>query len=278
MTAIRWKFVLGLAALLAATPGSADTVITAQEVISCLVVSASADSVRLMLTQGGSRTLATWDVYEVRLSDTVRVAELAVLLPRAQVMLDSGQPLPPPEVRTRAAMRLRLDRARESRVEGLPGQTDVVDTLARNASPDAMAARCRDMDAVLRECGRSDDTVFCLLREVSREQEAIRGIWPLWRKVLCVECGAVPSALTGLWIGEAINPTEAWGPSCVGPDAGQPSNCEIVWGGGPVGCLVGFVAGYVAGTAAGAVWRASLIASHRNRVNDLIRRVNRVIT
>jgi hypothetical protein len=258
-------------------PAAADTVITAQEVISCSVVSASADSVRLTLSQGKSRTLPTWDVYEVLLSDTARVAELAALLPRAKVILDSGQLVPLPEVLTREAMRLRLDRARESRARGLPGQADVVDTLARNASPAAMAARCRDMDAVLRECGRSDDTVFYLLRDVDREREAIRGIWAQWPTLLCIECVGVPSGCTGFWVVEAIRPTEVY-TDCIGigPGGRYPSNCVLDVG-GPVGLIVGTVAGYLGGAAIGSGWRAVLVAKHRYRVNDLIRRVNRAV-
>jgi hypothetical protein len=285
MTAIRWKFVCGLAALLTASPAVADTVVTAEEVISCSVVSASADSVRLTLAQGKSRTLPTRDVYEVRLSDTARVAELAVLVPRAKVVLDSGQPVPPPEVRAREVMRLRLDRARESRAESLPGHADVVDTLARNAAPAVMAARCREMDAVLRECGRSDDTVFYLLREINREQEAIRGIWARWRTGLCLAGGGVPGGTgggcIGFSVGEDIRPTEAYTDCMIGPESHFPSHCDLVVGGGPVGFLVGFAAGYVGGSLAGAAvgsgWRAALVANHRGRVNDLVRRVNRAV-
>jgi hypothetical protein len=267
---MRRSFVLGLAVLLAAATAAADKVITAQEVISCRVVSASADSVRLTLTQGQSRTLPTWDVYEVRLSDTARVAELAVQLPRAKVILDSGQSVPPPEVRTREAMRLRLDLAREARAKGLPWHADVVDTLARRTTPDEMAARCRDMDAALRECGRSDRTIAELLREVSREQATLRRLWPRAGPALCLASGTGLGGCTGVLIGEGIRPTVI--------DCGigyGPGGMDI--GGGPVGCLVGSVAGSLGGAAIGIGYRAVLIARHRNRVNDLVRSVNRAI-
>jgi hypothetical protein len=176
MTATHRTLVLGLAVLLAAAMAVADTVITAEEVISCRwVESAGPDSIRF--TPPGLRTgvLSTRDICEIRLSDSSRVAELAAQLPGVRVILDSGQPIPPPAVR---AEQLRQERAHEARAEDLPEYAVVVETLAHNASPAKMAARCRDMDAVLRECGRGDDTVVELLREIDREEAALRRIWP----------------------------------------------------------------------------------------------------
>ena len=98
MPAIRRKFVLGLAVLLAAATAAADTVITAKEVISCSVVSADTNFVRLKLPRGGIRMLNTRDIHEIRLSDSSRVAELAAQLPGLEVTPDSAQPAPPPSV------------------------------------------------------------------------------------------------------------------------------------------------------------------------------------
>jgi hypothetical protein len=270
MTAIRRTSVLGLAVLLAAATAAADTVVTAKEVISCSVESVSADSVRLALKRRRHRTLPAWDVYEVRLSDTARVAELAVLLPRTKVILDSGQSVPPPEVRTREAMRLRLDRTRESRLEGLPWHADVVDTLARRTSPNEMAVRCEDMNAALLECGRSDGTVVQLLREVNREKEALYKIRPraVTSDLINGGCfGGLVGLGAGAGIGLAIDPPEFdfWG--------GGLQDC----GGCPAGATVGCIAGPVIGMAIGAWQRVNLIARHRNRVNDLVRRVNSVV-
>jgi hypothetical protein len=145
-----------------------------------------------------------------------------------------------------------------------------LDTLARNASPAVIAARCRDMYAALRECGRSDRTIAELLREVSGEQATLRRLWP-WAVVpaLCLS-GTGLGGCTGVLIGEGIRPT---GGNCgIGYGLG-----DMDIGGGPVGCLVGSVAGSLGGAAIGIGYRAVLIARHRNRVNDLVRKVNRAI-
>ncbi len=91
MTAVRWKLAFGLAVLLAATPAAADTVVTAEEVIPCSVESADASFLGLKLPQGGFRVMYTRDIYELRLSDSSRVAELATRLPQLRIILDSGQ-------------------------------------------------------------------------------------------------------------------------------------------------------------------------------------------
>lgn len=273
MTAIRRTFALGLAMLLAAATAVADTVITADEVISGRVVSAGLDSIRLLLPGPRTGILSTRDIYEIRLSDSGRVAELEARLPGLKITLDSGQYVPSPAVRYRERMQLRLDQARRAQAENLPGHADAVDTLVRNAAPAVMAARCRDMDAVLRECGRSDGTVAELLREVRREQEALRVIWPGWRTCLssCLVGGGAGSVI-GILVGEAIRPTVSgyFG----GPDMYIPC---IAPGGGFVGGPIGLVAGSVIGMPIGAVLRANLLARHRSRVNELIRRANRVV-
>jgi len=232
--------VLGLAVLLAAATAAADTVIIADEVIFCRVVSADTNFVRLELPEGGIKMLYTRDVSEIRLTDSSRVAELVTQLPQARITLAPAR------------------------------QIGALDTLSRNASPTEMAARCRDMDAVLRECGRSDNTVFDLLREVDREQEALRGIWPRLGLVLCLASGTGLGGGIGAFIGEAIRPTVINCGMGYGPG-------YVHIGGGPVGCLVGSVVGTLGGAAIGISNRAVLVARHRGRVNDLIRKVNRAI-
>jgi hypothetical protein len=267
------KLGLWLALLVAATTAVADTVITAEEVISCSVNSASADSVRL--TRRRHSALPTWDVYEVRLSDSSRVAELAVLLPRAKVILDSGQSVQSPGVRTREAMRLRLDRAREARAQGIPWYTDVVETLAVEASPAIMATRCLEMDAVLRHCGRSDDTVATLTREVDREAEGLRGFHPGDATCLSVGCGGLLGGAGGSIIGWSMVPEEEAGGLIPSLEWWNRNHARVLAAG--IGAGVGLVAGSLVGLAVSKELRASRIASHRARVNDLVRRVNRAV-
>ena len=264
MTAISRKLVFGLAVLLAATPAAADTVITADEVIACSVEPVYPDYVRLVLPDSRCRMLLTSEVCEIRLSDSSRVDELAARLPLVSVVVDSGQYIYSPAIRIREMLLLRLNRAREARARNLPGYTDVVDTIALNASPDELAARCRDMDIVLRECRRSDETIAELLRDVNREQGAIRGIRPgLMTYCLYGTLGGVPCGLIGGLIGEGSDP--------------EPMEC-YTWRYPVGGAAVGCVAGTVIGMALGASMRANaLTKQHRSRVNDLIRRVNRAV-
>lgn len=241
MTPPHRTFVLGLALLLAAATAAADTVITANEVISCSVVSADTNFVRLKFPQGGIRMLNTRDVREIRLADSSRVAELAVRLPGLRTTLDATRPAPPPSVPASNLLR----------------RAGMIDTLARNASPAVMAARCRDMYAALRACGRSNDTLRDLFIEVSREQEALRRIWPQVELTysLYVPTVGLLSWLTGGLVSCVIDPC----------------------GSNPVGPIVGCVAGSLGGAAIGA-WQSSiLVARHRDRVSDLIRWVNRAV-
>ncbi len=284
MTAMRRTLLLGLVVLLAATPAAADIVITADEVIYCSVESADADSVRLKRTRPQRRALSgheayalTWRqrkvlstsaIYEIRLSDSNRVAELATRLPQVRVTLDSGQSVPAPAVRIREMTGLRLDRARESRAKGLPGQADVVDTLVRNASPAEMVARCRDMGVVLRECGWSDQVTAGLLREIDDESTALRMVWQA--NASCFVTGALyglGGCLTGGLVGQAIDPM-VW------------FNLDMSYGGcGPIyGLPIGCVVGSAIGASLGMQRLKSIIGSHRVRVNDLVRRVNRALS
>jgi hypothetical protein len=271
MTAIRRTLVLGLAVLLAGATAAADTVTTGREVISCWVESASADSVLLRLPRGDMRILNTRDVHEIRLSDSRRVAELAVQLPHVRVTLDSGQSVLPPAVRAREMTRLRLDRTREALPNGLPWYAGGMDTLALNPSQVEMAARCLDMYDALRECGRLDDSVVELLHAVLREEAALRRIWPQatgrlvsggCAGLLAMSIGALVGASLGFEGGVYGYATTDWDPFVKGCAAGS---------------AVGCAAGSVIGTAVYAAHRRSLIARHRDRVNDLVRRVNRAV-
>ena len=269
MTAVRRKSAIGLAVLLAAATAAADTVITADEVISCSVVSADANSVLLKLPRARRRTLPTRDIYEIRLSDWFRVDKLAARLPQLRVTLDSGQSIPPPELRTREATRLGPDRSLDLRVEGLPGHPDILDTLARKTSPGRMAARCRDMEVALRDHGPGDETAAGLLREVKQEAWVLRGLWPGSRTYLYAAGGGLLGGAIGCGVGEAIRPA-----GCVGV-SGALYGLDL--GGIPVGTGVGCAAGFLIGATIG-IWRREvLVARHRDRVNDLVRRVNRAI-
>jgi hypothetical protein len=256
MLVIPRTFVLGMVVLLAATPAAADTVVTAKEVISCSVVSADTNFVRLKLPQGGIRMLNTRDVHEIRLSDSSRVAELAAHLPELAVTPDSAQPAPPPSVPAGSR----------------PRYAGVVDTLAPNASPVQMVARCGEMEAVLRESGRSDRTVVGLLWEVQHEEEKLRRPWYWPEGNTCLYglgFGGLPGALIGFAVGEASRPTGCYWFG---------DNAYPVIGGGPVGCLVGWAAGSVIGMAIGTPLQVKALAKHhRSCVNDLVRRVNRAI-
>ena len=269
MTASRCSFVLGLAALLTATPVAADTVITAEEVVACSVVWSDTNFTRLKLPNGSVRMLYTRDIRELRLSDPSRTIAPPPRPPQVAPSPDSARPVPAPVVPA-----------------DLPCHAGVVDTLARGASPDAMAAKCREMDAALRGCGRNATTVFDLLRQVNNEQEALRRIWPQVGPAFCIagciSLSAVGGGCAGFGVGEDIRPTEVYSDCIIGPESDFPTNCDVVWGGGPVGAIVGLVAGSLAGSlggaAIGAGWRAVLFNRHRGQVNALIRKVSMVTT
>jgi predicted nucleic acid-binding protein len=278
MTAIRWKFVLGLAVMLAAATAAADTVITAKEVISCSVESADADAVRLKLTRPRRRALSrreayelgwrrrrilsTIDVCEIRLSDSSRVAELAAQLPRVKVTLDSGQYVPPSAVRAREMLRLEQDLAREARARGLPW----IDTLVLSSSPGEMASRCRYMTAMLRAGGRSDKTVAGLLREVRREEAALRRTWPQAAArslIYGTGCGLLGMGMTlGTLYYLAIQ----------GEGHAEPSDAGCIVGGSAAGGALGLITGVALAVKS----QKRLLARRRGHVNDLVRKVNRV--
>ena len=285
MTAIRRVSAPGLALLLAAATAAADTVITIDEVVGCSVTSADADSVRIRLTRpsrrprstrdayeishaaGRSRTIPTADIYEIRLSNPSRFTELSTRLPQLRVILDSGQAIPPLAVRVREIC-LRLDGTGEVRAEGLFWP---VDTLARNSSPAEMGTRCRDMGARLRWCRRSDNPIVELLFEVNGEEKALRGVWPgAGTSCLSGALGWVLGVPTGAVIGFAVDPHMRTWYSARG--SGEYPSAGLLWG-----CAAGCVGGPVIGAAIGAAHRRALLAGHRSRINDLVRRVNRAV-
>jgi len=139
-----------------------------------------------------------------------------------------------------------------------------LDTLARNASPTEMAALYREMKDALLDCPRGSETVVGLVRELHREEAELRTLWPQAASYLVSgPCAGGLLGAVGGAIGDAIYP-------------GNPMTfCDP--GGGIVGCPVGCIVGYPVGVAIGRWRRASLIAENRVRVNNLVRRVNRVI-
>ena len=255
-------FAFGLAALLAASTAAADTVITAEEVIACSVESADTGQIRLKLPQGGSMALRTSDIYEVRLSDSGRVAELSGRLPQSRVVPDPGGPVPPPATRALEMLRVRLERLRRARAEGLPWNTDILDTLERGAALSEIEARCRQISTVLLECGRGDQVIAELLRESNREEEALHRIWPAAvTSLVGAPLGALPGAYIGAVIGDLIQPPPSQG-------------CQAANGGAIVGCPVGCLLGAGIGAGIGMQLRKNTIAWHRNRVNALIFKIN----
>jgi hypothetical protein len=265
VTALRHRLVLGLAVLLAAGTAVADIVITAEEVLVGTVGSADISSLDLKLPQGCTRIIYTRDILEVRMPYSSRVAELAAQLPGAKVELDSGQPVPPRDARVQEMLRLRLERASEAFAKGLPPHGAIIDTLPRSASPAEMTARCRDMDFVLRECGRSDETVAGLLREVNREAEALRRNG-LHSGTCCISgaCGGLLGGIIGVLVVLAYDPS--------GGSFDYASQGALI----PpaAGCVLGSAIGATLGTS---LRTESLTRQRRSRVSDLIRRVNRAV-
>jgi hypothetical protein len=244
---------LCVAILLAAATAAADTVITAEEVFPCSVVAVDTNFVRIKLPQGGIRVFDTHDVVELRLSDSSRVAHplQPSQMPPAQ---DSATPIPPmsaPE-------------------DSLPSLATVTDSLLRGVSSETMTEKCRELNSVLRRCGRSDTAIISLLSDVRNEEAALLGIWPQWRRILCAEAIGVPVGCAGFLIGQAVKPMDGY--LEYGP--GGPGDFVMDCGGGPVGLLLGSLVGAIGGQIASNAWRAALVAQHRGRVNSLVRRVN----
>jgi len=270
--------VTGLATLLAAATAGADTVIAAREVLSCSVESTSADSVRLALKRRQHRTLSAWDVYEIRVSDSSRIAGLTTHLPQTKVVLDSGQSVPSPEVRIIEAMRLRLDRAREAPEQDILWPADAVDTLTLGSSPAKMTTRCLEMNALLRHCGRSDDTIEYMIREVNREAAELGALGSSKATCVSVMCGGLIGGAGGSVIGWSQGPSVGGEPGT--SEGGLQFACNTYESAlyGLAGCGVGLVAGSLVGLAIDHGLRESRIEGHRDRVNNLVRRVNRAIT
>jgi hypothetical protein len=250
--------------LLAAATAAADTVITAEEIISCEAVSADSGHLRLNLPWDSVRMLEIRDVYEMRLPDSSRVAELAAELPQMRVTLDSGQYIPPPDVRAERLLR-------RSSLEALtrdPRYAHGVDTLAQPTSKEGMVARCWELRTALLDCGLSDDTVVRLLHDVNREAMELRGIQPEASKYYCcAPCGGLLGAVLAGAVGGIIS-------AALGGEGDLPNKALGAW---MVGSAVGFVPGLMAGTAIGGTMLRRTIERHRVRVNDPVLRVNRVV-
>ena len=238
MTAMGPKPLLCVTMLLAVAMAAPDTVITVREVIPCSVVWSDTNLTRLKMPNGSVRMLYTRDIREIRLSDPGRFPDLANQLPPASATQDSSQPTPQPP----------------APATSLPYRPMVVDSMPRKVSPAAMAAKCRDMKVVLRDCGRRNDTVFDLVRDIDKEQKELRRIWPEVETYSGIY--VTVAGLAGCGIGSLI--------------AFASNPC----GANPAGPVVGCVAGSLAGAAFGARRGAKLVADHRGRVNDLVRRVN----
>ena len=150
--------------------------------------------------------------------------------------------------------------------ESVPERT--MDTLVGAVSPAGMAMKCREMNEALSESGRDDRTVAGLVREVSREREALRrlGLMPVKTCLSAMAGGSLGGLLCAL--------------------IGIPVGLRI-WAGGPndnllvlvpmVGCGVGGTIGAAIGVATDVADNRRILARHRNLINDLVRRVNRVL-
>jgi hypothetical protein len=161
-------------------------------------------------------------------------------------------------------LRLRLERAREAYAKGIPEYADMVDTLPSRTSSRQLSAKCRDLDALLRLCGRNSDTVALLLSQVNREQEGLRRrrLTPV---TTCL-AGMLGGGLGGI-VGGVL------GLLVAGPDL---SGDLMFWGcgGGPAGAVVGCVVGSAAGVAVDLADNKRILKRHRDIVNELVRRVN----
>jgi hypothetical protein len=144
-----------------------------------------------------------------------------------------------------------------------------LDTLPLCVSPTEMAALCRRMDTVLRRCGLTDDAIDELLHEVRLEALALGRIWPLSRTWHYALGGGVLGGAMGCGVGQAVRPA-----GCIGVSGAW---WGVDLGGTPVGTGVGCAAGSLIGAAIGIGRRGVLVARHRDRINDLIRRVNRAV-
>jgi hypothetical protein len=226
---------LVLAVLLAAATAAADVVVTDKEVIKCHVISCDTISLRLEMPSGGTRTFYTRDIREIHLSDSGRVAELADRLPQVRITQDSVRRAGP------------------------------LDAEFQNATPEEMVAKCRELYGVLLASGQNTDTIAVLLRDVEREEQALRRIWPS-AAALCLPgiLGGIPLGILGAAIG--FRAFQNAGHEDCGP-------C--------LGCAEGGVLGGAVGSALGAILgadaRRRTIVAHRERVNTLVRRVNRAI-
>jgi hypothetical protein len=273
VTTIRRTSLLCVAILLAAATAAADTVITAEEVFPCSVVAVDTNFVRIKLPQGGIRVLYTRDIYEIRLSDSSRVAEQAAQPLKARVTYDSGQPIPVPAVRALEMPPLRKNLSRH------PAEhAGALDTMCLVTRPVELMAKCGEMEILLRKRERNDTSIVNLLREVRNEQTALRGIWPNLRAYLLSGACGVLGMAGGTWLGSAVDQPQfalSNGPVYSIDDGACNPTCEP--GGLCIGCIVGGVVGSMLGAGVDSLLREDALKKHRSRVNDLVRRFNRVV-
>ncbi len=180
-------------------------------------------------------------------------AEPAAQPTEAQAPPDSGGFVTPPSV-----------------VEGsVRHQVDIVDTLTRGASRDGVMAKCQEIGMALRRCGQSNDTLAELLRAIQHQEDAVRRIWP-GQADICLVCGPC-SGLLGTIVGILLGFAAAV--ETYGLDQNPSAEMSMVVAGAVTGCAVGSAAGVATGHAR----RTGLLARHRARVNQLVRRANQVL-
>ena len=258
MTAICRKSVFGLALLLAAALAAADTVITAEEVIPCSVVSADTNFVRLRLPDGGIRMLETHNVREIRLSDPSRVAAVAAELGHLEATPDSGRHAPLPDV---CAEQERRRSVLDDLAEDLRAGRGM-DTLPRSTTRAAMVAWCRELRTALLDCSPRDDAVARLSGDVDREAAELRTVPPVACSRGCAAFGGLLGAAVGAGIVYAMDPTY-----------GSPFSDAGVQLGFYTGGFLGVLTGY----GGSEILRNRILAHHRKKVNDLVRRFNRIV-
>jgi hypothetical protein len=158
------------------------------------------------------------------------------------------------------AATMRLPRAADT----LETRAEAIDTLARGASPDQMIAKCREMDAALRESEQGSDSIAELLHEVHEEESELRRIWPPGVSFFSGPLLGLPGWAGGSLFGYTVYPK---------PDtASIDEACSAILG-NPACCAPT----PVRVTAVPRQRRTGLMAKHRIRVNNLVRRVNRSV-
>jgi hypothetical protein len=144
--------------------------------------------------------------------------------------------------------------------------TGVVDTMSSYATREELLDACALLRAALTGCGRSDDTVRLLLRDVEQEYERLR--------VVFADREACNYALAGGSLGAGVGTVAG---CLVQPPRLGCLDSPCVPGGIAWGWLPGGIIGTVVGMMTGIVLRNRRLAERRSGVNGLIRRANRVL-